>query len=94
MAKKVAVDKNIAEIKKFIEEKKLVIGTSAGLKNLKTGKAEKIFLSSNCPDDVKTEVEKLAKISKIPVVVLKQSNEEIGVVCKKPFSISLISVIK
>lgn len=94
MAKKTAIDKNIAEIREAIGAKKVIIGLEVGIKNLKLGKTEKVFLASNCKDEVKDEIEKLAKLSKIKVVSLKQPNDELGTICKKPFSISMISIVK
>ena len=67
MAKKTVVDKNIAEIRKILKAGNLIIGGDVGLKNLKLGKVEKIFLAANCKDEIKEEVEKLAKMSKVEV---------------------------
>lgn len=93
MAKKVVVDKNVTEVRKALKGKH-IIGAQAGLKNLKLGKIEKVFLASNCKEEVKGGVEKLAKLSGARVVVIKQPNDELGTICKKPFSISMLSVIK
>jgi ribosomal protein L30E len=83
MAEKVAVEKG-----------NFIIGSDAGLKNLKLGRTEKIYLASNCSEDTKKEVERLAKIGKADVIVLGIPNDDFGVLCKKPFSISMLSVIK
>lgn len=82
------------EIQNLLKEGRIVIGTERGIKGLKRGIFEKVLLSSSCPDEVKKDVEHYARLSKIEVVKLKYSNEELGVVCKKPFSISVISVLK
>lgn len=85
---------NAAEIQKLLKEKRIVIGTDRAKKGLKRGIFERILLSSSCPDDVKNDISHYAKISSVDVIKLKYSNEELGVVCKKPFSISVISVLK
>ncbi len=82
------------EIRKKIEEKKIVIGTERTIKNLKLGKIEKVYVTKNCPDDVKKDIEHYAKLGKANVVNLKYSNEELGIICKKPFSISVVSMVK
>ncbi|MBW2996173.1 ribosomal L7Ae/L30e/S12e/Gadd45 family protein [Candidatus Woesearchaeota archaeon] len=82
----------IDDIKKVVKEGKIVIGTNNVLKNLKSGKLSKVFITSNCPADVKESVNHYAELAKVDVVQLKQPNSELGVVCKKPFSISLLGV--
>lgn len=85
---------SIDEIKKAIKEKKAIIGTDETIKNLKIGKVEQVFLTSNCPEDVKEDIMYYSKLSKAKVVMLKQPNDELGALCKKPYSISVVSVIK
>lgn len=83
-----------AEIKKLVESKAAVIGTKRTIKNLKLGKVEKIFLSSNCPKDAAGDIEYYSKIAKVPIIKLKYSNDDLGVMCKKSHSISVLSVPK
>ncbi len=86
---------NIAgEIRKKLEEKKIIIGTENTIKNLKLGKIEKIYVTKNCPEDVKENINYYSKLGKAKLVNLKYTNEELGVICKKPFSISVASLIK
>ena len=37
---------------------------------------------------------KFGKIAKIEFNILNKSNEELGIVCKKPYSISVLSILK
>lgn len=82
---------SLIELRKALKEKKIIIGTEKTLKSIKSGKVSKVFLAKNCPDDVKQSVERYAEISKIDVVQLKESNEEIAMICKKPFPIGVLS---
>ncbi len=82
------------EIKKIIKDKKLVIGTEQTIKNLKQGKIKKVYLSSNCPKKVKEDIVHYAKTFGSEVEVLDVRNDELGVACKKPFSISVLSLLK
>jgi len=88
------VDKTIKEIRALIESKKAVVGTQETIKNLKLGKVAKVYLTANCPDKLKEDVNYYSKLSKAEVVQLNYPNDELGVVCKKPFSISMLSVLK
>ena len=85
---------NIDDIKKRVKEKKIIIGTKRTVKALKLGKVEKIFLTSNCPDDVKEDIGYYAKLGKTRIVKLKQPSGELGTICKKPFPISVLSFQK
>ena len=84
----------VDEIKKIIKEEKAVIGTKEVIKNLKLGKVEKVYLTSNCPAGVKKDVRYYAKLSGANVVQLKQPNDELGMLCKKPYSISVLGLLK
>ena len=85
---------NINEIKKLQEEGKLVIGADRTIKNLKAGKTAKVFLSSNPSAELKEDVEHYAKLSGVEIVELDIPNDELGVVCKKQFSIAVLSTNK
>jgi large subunit ribosomal protein L30e len=91
MAKKV-VSEIVAEIRKFMDEDKLVLGNDRTVKMLKQGKIKKIFLASNCGEQLKEDIQQYCDVSGVECVELKQSNEEIGVLCRKPFSISVVGV--
>lgn len=92
MAENISTDKNTEEIKKIIKSGNFIIGSDIGMKKLKLGKLEKIYLASNCSEDVKKEVERLAGISKTEVIIMNVPNDDFGVLCKKPFSISMLSI--
>ena len=82
------------DIKKIAKDKKALIGTNKVMKSLKLGKLSKVFLTRNCPKDIKEDIEHYAKIAKVEVVQLKIPNDELGVLCKKPFSISVLGLRK
>ena len=82
------------EIKKLLKAKSLVIGTEKTLKSLKLGRIEKVILSSNCPDKVAEDLNYYAGLSNVETVKVHYPNEELGVICKKPFSISVLSILK
>ena len=81
----------MSDLDDAIKEEKLVIGTDRTLKMLKGEKLKKVFIASNCNEDIKNEIKKYAKIAKIEVVELKIDNIELGARCKKPFAISVFS---
>ncbi len=92
--KKAVAPGKSAEIRKLLDTKKLIFGTERVIKQLKLGSIARVFVTSNCPDDVKEDIARYAGISKAAVVQLEISNDELGVVCKKPFSISVVGLLK
>ena len=82
------------EIKKLIKSKKVIIGTDRTIKGLKLGKIDKVLLSSNCAERTVNDINYYAALSKAETIRVKYQNEELGVICKKPFSISVLSIPK
>tara|TARA_Y100000031_G_C8002948_1_gene284456 strand:- start:185 stop:439 length:255 start_codon:yes stop_codon:yes gene_type:complete len=80
------------EIKKLLKDDKLFIGTEQTMKNVKLGNVKKVFVTSNCPQDILDDIKHYADMGKVEVVSLDVPNDELGVVCKKPFSISILGV--
>lgn len=80
----------IEEIKKTVEEKKVVMGLDRTLKKLRTGRLEKVCLALNCPKDVKESIKYYGNLRKVKIVELKINNNELGTICRKPFSVSVL----
>ena len=85
---------NSAEIKKMIKAGNFVIGTEKAIKSLRTGKAQKVLVSSNCPAKIEKSIVSYAGMSGAEVHKLEYPNDELGVICKKPFSISVLAFLK
>lgn len=90
MAKKI----DTAEIKKMLKLGGIIIGTEKTLKNLKLGRVQKVLVSSNCPEKVEKDIAYYAGLSGAEFHKLDCPNDELSVICKKPFSISVLSLLK
>ncbi|MBU0979932.1 MAG: ribosomal L7Ae/L30e/S12e/Gadd45 family protein [Nanoarchaeota archaeon] len=93
MAKK-EMDSTTVEIRKALEAGNIIIGLDRTLGNLKNGKLKKVFLSSNCPPENKADMMMHSKMTGTTVIQLDALNDELGVLCKKPFSISVLGLLK
>ncbi len=82
------------ELKKLLEEKKLVLGTDRTVKLLKRGGLKKVVVSKNCPEQVLKVLERYTSISGVELQKVGYTNERLGTLCKKPFLISVIGVLK
>ncbi|MEM4282476.1 MAG: ribosomal L7Ae/L30e/S12e/Gadd45 family protein [Candidatus Woesearchaeota archaeon] len=80
----------ISEIKKAVETGKAIIGKKATLKALRAGRLSKVFITSNCPKDLKETIERYSLVAKTEIIRLPFPNTELGTVCRKPFSVSVI----
>lgn len=79
------------ELKKALKEKELVFGTKATLRSLRQGKAKHVLVAANCPKETKEEIKHNAKLTKAEVTELGLPDSEIGMICKKRFSVSVLS---
>lgn len=85
---------DFGELKKLAIADALIIGAERTLKELKRGTLAKVFLASNCATSVRDSVQRYCSISKVPCEELSQDDTEIGVLCKKQFSVSVVGVKK
>ncbi len=90
MAKKI----DAAELKKMLNSGSMIIGTERAVKGLKSGKVQKVLVSANCPARVEKDIAHYAALSGAEVHKLEYPNDEVGVICKKPFSISVLALLK
>ncbi len=71
---------------------KVSLGAQSAVQNAKTGKARLIVLASNCPQNVKDDVEYYSKLSQVPIVTFNGSSLDLAGICGKPFSVSALSI--
>jgi large subunit ribosomal protein L30e len=83
------IDKAIASA---VKTGKVSFGANSALQNAKSGKAKMIILASNCPKDIKEQIEYYGKISKVPVMTYKGGSMDLAEVSSKPFIISALSI--
>lgn len=81
-------------IRKLVNSKQALIGSEQTLDMARKGRLSKVFIASNCPDSTRKDLERYRKLSDFKLSLLDITNEELGTICKKPFSISVISVPK
>ncbi len=82
---------SLIEFRKALKTEKVVYGSSATVRNLKKNKVKKIFISSDCNETVKGDIMYYSRFSNVEVEELKQPSEELALICKKGFPVSVIS---
>ena len=71
---------------------KVLFGAGSALKSVKAGRARLILLASNCPQDVRGDIEHFGGLSEVPVVIYNGSSIDLGAACGKPFMVSALTV--
>jgi ribosomal protein L30E len=84
----------ITDIKKLLKEEMLIVGTEETLKGLRSGEITKVFLAVNAPDEVRETIQHYAEIEEVEIVDAGVHNDELGDICKKPFSIAVLGLKK
>ncbi|MFH1229363.1 MAG: 50S ribosomal protein L30e [Candidatus Aenigmatarchaeota archaeon] len=80
------------ELRNAIKEKSIVIGNKQTIKNLKTKSVKSVFIASNCPQNMKKDIEYYSKISGIKCEAFEGTAKQLGVLCGKPFSIAVLAI--
>lgn len=75
---------------KAVSEKKLIVGTERTLKLAKAGNAALVAFVSNCPEKHKSAI----RASGAGVFEFHGTNFEFGEICKKPFAVSCVAIMK
>ena len=84
---------NLDELKRIIEKEHYIVGGRMTLKLLKKGKISKIFISADCDRNFEDILKNEAENSKIPLTFTGKTKGELGVLCKKPFTVSVLSIL-
>jgi len=81
------------EIKRAVETGKVVLGAKQGIKLLANKKCKAVIYSRDALDMVKIEIKRLSKISGIPAIEIDCTSKQLGIICGKPFVVSVLSIV-
>ncbi|MBI4155490.1 ribosomal L7Ae/L30e/S12e/Gadd45 family protein [Candidatus Woesearchaeota archaeon] len=82
---------NLELLKEDLKKKSPIIGANFALGLLKSGKAKKVYVAKNCPKDLKEGLKRYSGIFKSEYYELDMNSDELGTLCKKPFSIAVLT---
>ncbi|MEM4755650.1 MAG: ribosomal L7Ae/L30e/S12e/Gadd45 family protein [Candidatus Woesearchaeota archaeon] len=82
------------QLRVLLATQKLVFGKEMTLKSLKKNELRQIIVTKNIPEQVRSDVVHYAAIAKVDVTFSSLTNEELGILCKKPFAVSLLGIKK
>ncbi|MBN1175618.1 ribosomal L7Ae/L30e/S12e/Gadd45 family protein [Candidatus Woesearchaeota archaeon] len=88
------VERDIMDIKDALKANKLIVGTKRTVKALRKDELAQVFLASNCPEVLEEDVTHFSSFDSVPVEKLTITCDELGVLCKKPFLVSVVGILK
>ena len=71
---------------------KVLFGANSALKNAKIGKARLVIVASNCPQNIRGDIEYYCRLSNVPIVIYNGTSIDLGAVCGKPFMVSALAI--
>ena len=79
-------------IRVAVDTGKVILGSNKSIQAIKLGNGELVVLAANAPKTLKDDVEIYSKLSEIPVHIFDGSSVELGSICGKPFTVSVLVV--
>ncbi len=92
MAKKKEIGEELLRLKEKVQQGKAVIGAERVLKGIRSKKLVEVFVSRNCPQKIREDILLYSDLVGIPVTGLELDNEELGILCKKNFFVSVLGI--
>jgi large subunit ribosomal protein L30e len=81
------------DIRLAVDSGEAAIGVNKAVEALLSNKAKMVIVASKNKGDRLSDIQHLAKISNTRVQVFEGTPMDLGVVCGKPFSVSVLSII-
>ncbi len=75
-----------------IKTGKVEFGSKKAFEAAAFGKAKMIILASNMPKEKRKEIERLAKLSNLPVRIYNGSGMDLGTLCGRPFAVLAVTI--
>jgi large subunit ribosomal protein L30e len=82
------------DIRLAVDSGKAALGINSVIDSIKNDTAKLLVVASKNKGDNVQDIEHMAKISNIKVVMFEGTSMELGAVCGKPFSVSAVSIIE
>ena len=81
---------SVDQIKEAVSNKNAIIDTKETIKYLRLGNVKLVIVANNCPEDIKSDIEKYAKLAQVEVETFDGTGKQLGIFCGKPFPINTL----
>ena len=79
-------------IRVAVDTGKVILGSNKSIQAIKLGNGELVVMAANAPKTLKEDVEVYSKLSEIPVHIFDGSSVDLGSICGKPFTVSVLVI--
>ena len=79
-------------IRVAVDTGKVILGSKKSIQAIKLGNGELVVMAANAPKNLKEDVEVYSKLSEMPVHIFDGSSVDLGSICGKPFTVSVLVV--
>ena len=80
------------ELRMALNTGKVYLGTKIAMRELRRGRAKIAIISSNCPKNIKDSIVTHGRLSNIPVLENQKDSIDLGILCGKPYPVSVIVI--
>jgi len=80
-------------IRMAVRTGKVILGSKRTIQLVKHGKVKLAIVASNCPAEIKNDLEYYCKLSNVPVYIYDGTSWDLGAVCGKPFMVAAMAVV-
>lgn len=80
------------EIQSAVKTNNAILGYRRSIKFLKLNKPKLIVMSNNVPQEIKSEIEHVSKLSDSKFEVFGGNSKDLGTFCGKPFPVSVLAI--
>ena len=68
------------------------LGSKVAVREMQRGRAKIAILSSNCSDETRDTIMEYGRLADIPVLEHQKDSMDLGVLCRKPFPVSVMVI--
>ena len=79
-------------IRVAVDTGKVILGSKKSIQAIKLGNGELVVMAANAPKNLKEDVEIYSNLSEIPVHIFDGSSVDLGSICGKPFTVSVLVI--
>ena len=83
-----------SDIRLAVDSGDVAIGMNSVMESIAAGKAKLVITSSKNKPGALSDIEHVAKLAEVKVIVFDGDSIQLGTVCGKPYSVSAISIIE
>lgn len=82
------------DIRLAVDSGKTALGMNSAIDSIKSNAAKLVIIASKSGEGVLQDVLHMAKVSNIRTIVFEGTSMELGTVCGKPYSVSVLSIME